>query len=220
MKKTILKTVILLWCVSAISTYSQHVSFTFTPQYFFVNAIKVNIGVSTGHDSWLVLSPVIYANEDTYSGDQYYYYDTESSYSNDYNKMLAYGLSLQHKNIFYHYNNDKLQLYFNYGLQYIKAEFKYMANDWYYIDYEGIQALQFGEKERSTMINQYSSIFNFGLHSYIDERFFFDAYGGVILKYSRHTFDSPTEKRFNDNIFGMGYTGFAPYIGISIGVEF
>lgn len=211
----------LLILILPLTLCAQHIQYSMVPQYFLISGLRTDLDIKLGEHTWLSLAPHLYANQENISYySSYVDYDMDHYDNSEYDKMFGFGGNLGLVHYLPFKTSQGWQFLFSYGLSYMQYQLEYEAAGWHTIDYEGLEALEYGLHNQETRIQQYGGIVYMGLFIPVDERFFIELYLGSRLKYSTYEFSGEQERRFNDNILNPGYTGIVPYTGVRYGLRF
>lgn len=206
-------------CLISVNLYSQapmgssKLSFTHEPFYMTKNMLKIDVDIALGNGNWLVISPVFAARENPAQEDDYYYYD--DYYSDEYNKLIGYGLTLGHR---IYGNTQPKGFYFSYQAGWKHFQMDYRNRSWGNIDFDGYDAITYDLFNMSTLIDKIGLDILVGYQLLIKDALILDFYFGGGIRYSFREFTGNLEKEFNSSITDYGYTGLLPQGGVRLGV--
>lgn len=207
---------VLLFCLPLLLaaqnvTDEEQVQATFgigvVPQYAISNGMRMDLDFRINDKNhWLVIAPQFYLRNDP-------------SFTWDYNSMSGVGVELQHK-VFLKRKFRMVNPYFAYG-----PVFNYFS-----VKDDGLTARAFAEDggnyigltedEMTTRIYKFGGNIIFGLHYFMMDNLYLDAYVGTGIRFSYDNQTSGLHGYYNDWWLDMGYSGTLMVGGIRFGVMF
>jgi hypothetical protein len=228
MKKIFLLSLSFILCFFA-SAQKMEKTFYYSPQYLFVNAIKLDfeIGRKDTAKSRFLISPIIQMGNTNIQGGaskidgNTYYSNNGLDYPDD---LLGVGLYLNQK--LYLVNglreSNKHHPYFSYGLSYRYSRIKY---NYLPSDYQSTNGgdIYYTQPTKEDLLPGTDKFNIFGFNSFIGDKIHFgdyfviDIYAGIGLKYTDKSTNALGARNYNRSIFDYGYTGIHPVIGARLG---
>ena len=219
MKKNIL--LIIIICLAVISqaqlktnkdttVFKPTTKFSFVPQYLIFNGIRLDYEKEFSTNNWYIISPTIYLGKKT---DTLLDINQQDNY---YNNLLGAGLGIYYKRILGNYYI--INTYFSFGLRYNFFYLDYYGFEWETTIVNGNEVIKYSLVNVNEQIHRLDGDFTLGFDAEVFPNIFIDTYAGIGLKYSYPILNrNVTENKFDNNMWGYGYTGTALIIGIKIG---
>ncbi|SHE74220.1 hypothetical protein SAMN05444274_102256 [Mariniphaga anaerophila] len=177
------------------------------PQYAILNGMRIDFDYKLNDkNQWLVVAPQVYLSSDP-------------NFTWDYNSMTGFGIELQHK-VFLNKEFKTVNPYFAYG-----PTFNYFS-----VQDDGLTARSYNEDggnyiglvedEMTTRIFKFGGNIILGLHYFLFDNLYMDAYVGTGIRFSYDNQTSGLHGYYNDWWADLGYSGTLMVGGIRFGVMF
>jgi hypothetical protein len=177
------------------------------PQYAISNGMRIDLDFRLNDkNQWLVVAPIVFISN-------------ESNLDWDYNSMVGAGIEIQHK-VFLNRQFKSVNPYFSYG-----PVFNYFS-----VKDDGLTAREFAENggnyiglaedEITTRIFKMGGNLIFGLHYFVMDNLYVDAFVGTGIRFSFDDQTTGLHGYYNEWWGDMGYSGTLMVGGFRFGVMF
>jgi len=198
----------ILWVVNINKVYAQdstaRVSIKLSPQHLIPNIFRLEAEYLLNQKHGIAIAPLLQFKSIGHKDDN----------------IFGFGLELLHK--IYLKKDAKAfdNIYFGYGLNYSHYNTKFRYFGWVNtLDPDGLQILRYQQIEQEGAIDRLGGFVMIGYQDVIEKVIILDLYlgYGTIKSYSSN---SATNKRYDQNLLDLSYSGVSPRVGMKMGIIF